>query len=202
MLRFGVVNFIFGSPGSGKTTVLSKICRYYVKRKIPVYSNFPCSGAILINDKDLGYYNFNPDREKYNSSVILLDEAGIFYNNRDACNKKGLMQDENRLQFWKLARHYRCQIIVASQSFDVDLKIRNLANNYFYIKRSLIPGFTVVKPIYKVIDIDETTHQPMDMYRFDIFIHFMWVFRRRWYKYFDSYDCPPLPDYPVVDPVP
>ena len=195
MLKFGSVNYVFGSPGSGKTTLCSKIIQYYNKKKIKTYSNFPCKGAILIDDESIGYYNFN-------DSVIVLDEAGISYSNRDACNKRGLMQDKQRLQYWKLVRHYRAQIIVVSQSWnDVDKKVRDLANYYFYIRRSIIPGFTVVRPIFKVVDIDETSHEPADMYKFDVFWHNMWIWRRKWYKFFDSYDCPSLPDYPVNEPI-
>lgn len=195
MLKFGSVNYIFGSPGAGKTTVLSKIAQYFIKKKIPVYSNFPCKGCILIQDEEIGYYNFS-------SSVILIDEAGVCLSNREAFNKNALMNDKKRLQYWKLVRHYKACIIMASQSWeDVDKKCRDLSNRYFYIKRSLFPCFTLVKPIFKCVDIDENTHQPSDFYKFDIFFNWMWVFRPKWYKYFDSYDCPPLPDYPDRDPV-
>lgn len=190
MFSFSAVNYIFGSPGSGKTTVLAKIGRYYMRKGIPVYANFPLTGATLIDDKDVGYYAFS-------RSIILLDEAGITYNNRDAANKKGLMQDEKRLRYWKLVRHYKACIIVASQSWeDVDKKVRDLSQHYFLIRRGIL-GFTVVKPIYKKVDIDETTHQPTDMYKIDVFFRWKFVWRRRWYKYFDSYDAPPLPEFPV-----
>lgn len=87
MLKYGSVNYIFGSPGAGKTTVLSKIARFYIKKNIKVYSNFPCKGCILIDDESIGYYNFS-------SSVILIDEAGVCLSNRDAFNKNALMNDK------------------------------------------------------------------------------------------------------------
>ena len=195
MIKFGSVNYVFGSPGSGKTTLLCKIAKYFQKKKINGYSNFPGTGCILIQDEDIGYYNFT-------NSVILLDEAGIAYSNRDAVNKRGLMQDKQRLQYWKLVRHYRAMIILASQSWeDVDKKCRDLSNRYFYIRRSLFPFFTLVKPIFKCVDIDETTHQPADFYKFDVFWNYMYVYRPKWYKMFNSYDAPDLPDYPKKDTV-
>lgn len=34
MIKFGVINYIFGAPGSGKTTVLAKIYKQYSNRKL------------------------------------------------------------------------------------------------------------------------------------------------------------------------
>lgn len=195
MIKLGTINYIFGSPRAGKTTLLVKICRKLGKNK-RIYSNFPCKGAILIKDEDIGYYDFS-------DSIILLDEAGISYNNRDAASKRGLMQDPQRLQYWKLCGHYKgCKIVVASQSWnDVDKKVRDLATHYFYIRKFIIPCFTVCKPIFKVVDIDENTHEPADYYKFDVFWNWNWIWRRRYYKYFDSYEAPSLPQYPVTTPL-
>lgn len=198
MLKFGTVNYIFGSPGSGKTTVLAKLAVYYNKHgfKGRIYANFPCKGTILIKDEDIGYYNF------YNS-ILLLDELGITYNNREAFSKRGLMQDPLRLRYWKLIRHYlehengpkgRC--FLASQSWDdVDKKLRDLSTNYYLIKKSIFRFLTVIKSIYKKVEIDETTHQPCDFYVIDVFFNWSLCWRSRYYKMFDSFDCPELPDF-------
>lgn len=190
MIKYGYVNYIFGSPGAGKTTVLSKVGRYFIKKKhLKVYSNFPLTGAILIKDEDLGHYDFGA------GSVLLLDEAGIAYNNRNF--KNGLLSDPARLQYWKLVRHYKNIIFIASQSWqDVDLKLKQLCNTYFLIKRSIIPGCTLLKPIYKKVDIDQNTHEPCDYFVFDVFWNWKLIFRKHWYKYFNSYDAPELPPYP------
>lgn len=196
MIQFGVINYIFGSPGSGKSTVLAMISRKYIKRGFKVYANFPLQDTILIKDEDIGYYNF------YNS-IIILDEAGISYNNREAFSKKGLMQDQNRISYWKLARHYlehdngpKGKIFIASQSWDdVDKKLRDLSTNYYLIKKGIIRSFTVIRPIYKKVDIDDQTHQPGDFFVMDIFWNWKLCFRRLYYKYFDSTECPELPDF-------
>lgn len=198
MINYSVINYIFGAPGSGKTTVLAKISRQFLKKGFRVYANFPLKDTILINDEDLGKYAFT-------DSVLLLDEAGISYNNRDAFGKHGLMKDPQRLQYWKLCRHYLQKnkngaIFVASQGWnDIDLKIRTLSTNYIYIKRGIIPCFTVLKTIFKKCDIDQMSHEPTDFYQYDIFIFWKLCFRPKYYKYFDSYDAPELPEYP--DPV-
>lgn len=210
MIKYGVINYIFGAPGAGKTTVLAQIYKHYSKKKCfknKIYSNFPLKGAIEIKDEDIGYYNF------YNS-IILLDEAGIVYNNRDAFSKRGLMNDPERLDYWKKIRHYlehdvetrdgkkilgpKGKCFIASQTWDdVDKKLRDLCTNYYLIKKSLIRAFTTIKPIYKHVDIDETTHQPADFFKMDLFFNWRHCWRKRYYKYFESCSVKELPDYPV-----
>lgn len=195
--NYGVINYIFGSPGSGKSTVLAQISRYFIKQNVKVYANFLLESTTYIKDEDIGYYSFA-------NSILLLDEAGISYNNREAFSKKGLMQDQNRLQWWKLARHYlqrlggaKGAVFIASQSWeDVDKKLRDLSTNYYLIRRGIFSGFTVIKPIYKKVDIDDLTHQPTDFFVIDMFWNWRLCWRRLYYKYFDSYAAPPLPDYP------
>lgn len=207
MLKFGVINYIFGSPGSGKTTVLAMIAKRYMKDpkfKNKIYANFLLEGATFIPDEAIGYFGF------YNS-IIFLDECGISYNNREAFSKKGLMQDPRRLLYWKLARHYlehgmgpKGKIFIASQSWDdVDKKLRDLSTNYYLIKKfGLFRPVTVIKPIYKKVDIDKETHQPTDMYMMDFFWNWKLCLRCLYYKMFNSTEAPKLPEYnaPLLQP--
>lgn len=189
MFRYSHVNYIFGSPGSGKSCVLAMICKYFTKKGVKVFSNYPIEGAILINDEDVGYYSFK-------NSILLVDEAGICYNNRDAVSKRGLLVDKQRLSYWKLIRHDRCIAFIASQSWDeIDKKLRDLATAYFLIKKYNF--FTLIKPIYKKVDIDDTTHQPCDFFVFDMIWNWRLCLRSKYYKMFDSYTMPPLPEYPL-----
>ena len=98
-----VLNVYFGVPGSGKTTfaayltkwalhenALIRFCRRYenaltkmilnskyLKRRIDVYSNVPITGAYRLDAKvDIG--NFMIENAK-----VIIDEAGIEYNNRN-----------------------------------------------------------------------------------------------------------------------
>lgn len=195
MIPYSTVNYIFGAPRSGKTTLLAKLSRYFLKQGRRVYSNFPLKDVIEISDEELGYFDFGEN------AVLLLDECGISYNNRDAFSKKALMSDPDRLRYWKLIGHYKATVFVASQGWnDIDLKIRNLSTHYIYIKKCIIPGFTLIKPVYKHCDIDENTHEPTDYYSFALFFEWKLLLRRRYYKYFDSYECPTLQPYPITIP--
>lgn len=194
-MNFSTVNYIFGPPRSGKTTLLAKLSRQFLKQGRVVYANFHLKDCIEIQDEDLGYFDFGEN------SVILLDECGISYNNRDAFSNKSLMKDKKRLDFWKKAGHFKgTQIFVASQGWnDVDLKIRTLATSYFFIRKWIF-GFTVVKPVFKDGGIDENTHEPTDFYTFDVFLRWKLLLRCRYYKFFDSYEHDVLPPYPIRQP--
>lgn len=188
-----VINYIFGSVGSGKTSYLAKLARKYIKRGIDVYTNFPLKDCYLIEDDMIGKYSFE-------NSVILLDECGISYDSRSFSSKDSLMKDKSRLQWWKLARHYLqkdCKfgcIYVASQGWDdIDKKIKTLATSYIYLRRSIIPWVSIAIPIYKKCDIDKETHQPIDYFEKSLIIDWKFIFRPRYYKYFDSFDAPELP---------
>lgn len=188
-----LINYIFGSPGAGKSTVLAMICKYYTKKGIQCYSNTPIDGAILIDDTDIGYFSFS-------GGVLLLDEMGVVYNNR--LFKGGLLSDQKRLYYWKRIRHDHVKAVyLASQSWsDVDKKLRDLSTSYYLLKR-LPLGLTVIKPIYKKVDIDEVTHEPADFFVMDLFFNWSICFRPLYYKMFDSYEMEYLPPYPAAKDV-
>lgn len=195
-MYFSTINYIFGPPRSGKTTYLAKLSRQFLKEGRRVYANFSLADCIQISDEDLGYFDFGDD-----APVILLDECGISYNNRDAFSKNSLMKDKDRLEFWKMVGHWKgTQIFVASQGWsDIDLKIRTLAMSYIFIRKWIF-GLTIIKPVLKDCGIDENTHEPTDFFEFDVFLRWKLMLRRRYYKYFNSYDHKQLPPYPITDP--
>lgn len=130
--------------------------------------------------------------------MLIIDEAGIEYNSR---KYKSLSQDT--ISFFKLHRHYRCDVDFISQSWeDMDVTIRRLADELWYVRR--IGPFTALRRVYKRVGIDEVSHQIIDKYEFGKLLPCILPFpfhrknliiflRKPYYKYFDSYSKMDLP---------
>ena len=138
-------------------------------------------------------------------SVLIIDEAGIHYNNR---KYKSLSQ--KTIEWFKLHGHYKVDVIVLSQSWeDMDITLRRLADKLIYI-RKLGAGLTILRRVQKFVQIDSETHQIIDGYRFLPIWYsllrllvigrvlrlpkpFSFLFRPRYYKLFDSWAVPETP---------
>jgi len=205
-----VVNVYFGIPGSGKTTYaayLAKIASYRtlayrIKQKfsksaivqflfrnarepLDVYSNVPILGTYQLDPlHDLGFYLVSDGK-------IIIDEAGIEYNNR---NFKTFPQDA--IYWFKYHRHYECSVKVFSQSYeDMDVTLRRLAQNYYVVKKSLIPYCIVFRQIKRKVGIDDNTHQIIDKYYFlPLGLGSKRIFCPPLWKLFNSYSRREMPE--------
>lgn len=195
----------FGLPGSGKSTFLTALAQKELRRirrgKSPykhVLTNFYCEGCELIEYQDLGHYDIS-------DAYILLDEITL-----DADSRNFKQFDEWHKSFFLLHRHYNCQIVYFTQQYDgVDKKIRDLTHDLYFVRK--LGPFSCARRIWRVLDINEQTKEIVQGYRFSnlfeiIFSHpRKWCFRPRWYKFFDSFERPLLPEYPFRkwnDPTP
>lgn len=188
--------FIFGKKGSGKSTLLTKKICEAKKQGRPVYANFPVPGAYHIESvRDVvGYYQFEP------GAVVFLDECGTIYDNRLFKSFKPAERD-----FFKLQRHYRNTVYMSSQSFDIDLKLRELTDE-MYLVRKVFRVFSVARRIDRHITI--TQPAPDAPSTLQDSLEFAPLFAPRAVqitfipKYagmFDSFAAPELP--PVVAPM-
>ena len=215
-----VINVYFGVPGSGKTTFAAWLVRWcnkeawpvtlgywlmyhwpyhrfpcnplahwilegrYWKRRIDVYSNVPITGSYQLDARsDLGVSWIHEGK-------VIIDEAGVEFNNR---SYKSFPAEA--IYFFKYHRHYRLSIDVFSQSYeDMDVTIRRLARQFYVVKKSLFPGFVVIKKIRRSVGIDDQTHQIIDAYRFGFpILDSKWIFCPPLWKLFNSYSCKNLP---------
>lgn len=191
-----MINYIFGLPGSGKSTYLAYLASREIKRiknkkskYDRVLSNFPIKGCYLIDFNDLGVYDTS-------NSLILIDEATLCADSRDFKSFK-----KTSKQFFLLHRHYKSDIWIASQQYDgVDKKIRDTTANMFYIKRAPF-SFSHLMRIPMHILVPEQTGEIIQGYKmpkllerlFNTFGSAKWIYRPLYYKYFDSFDAPFLP---------
>lgn len=182
-----MIKCYFGVPGAGKSTILVKEYRKLRKKYKHYYTlNIDIKGCERITKETL---------EKYviYDSLILWDEITM-----DADNREFKTFSKELRDFFILHRHLGCDIIYVTQNFEnVDKKIRDLTSELWYMSKSIVPlfrEFTTAKRIYRKVNINEFTSDLTLGYRFCNFIesifasNFVICFRRRYYKYFDSYD--------------
>lgn len=185
-------SIFYGGPGSGKTTMCCYYARKAILAGIPVYSNVPITGCYMLDKSDLGKWSVT-------DGLVLIDEAGISYNNRDFRSNFSGSEQSRALEWWKKHRHEGCECMIFSQGFDdMDKKLQTLGSHYYIVRQSLFGNFIVTKRIKKSPQIDKMTHQPIDEYSFMPFSTKR-VLKRPLWKYFDSFDRMNLPvkEFPV-----
>lgn len=195
------VSLYFGLPGAGKTTIMARILCRAVKQK--KYQNVYCNvyntipGVTYIDNEVIGVYDIH-------DALLCIDEATLFADNRDHKNFS-----KDRIQFFLYHRHYNVDIILFTQQWDgVDRKIRVITDRVYYIYKGLFTGhwfsrgyrvpYGIIIPDPKKTDaaklgeIVQGYCKPGFLSR----LFGIWVFRPRYYKYFDSWERPPLPSIP------
>lgn len=187
--KLPTVSLFIGLPGSGKTSIAAAFVKQSLRKKIPVYSNVPILGAYAFERSDIGSYCMD-------GGVIIIDEAGLEFDNRDFDKNFRGDAGKKMLSFFKLARHYGAKIIVLSQTADIDLKIRSLAGVIYLVRRSLILGCSVFYKIRRSIGVTDDGHSLCDCFVEPKPLGKIFssrLFRPRVYKLFDSYEAPALP---------
>lgn len=209
---------IFGKKGSGKSTTLTKFAITHKNKGWTVYSTEIIPDTYYIAPENIGFYqleDFNykefdinafhgikrifmaaknylfPVRPKI---LLLVDEVGMIWDNR---NFKGFKPEVRN--FFKLQRHYHCKIVLFSQTFDIDKKLRDLTDS-MYLQKNLFRVFTYGKKIKKSITINNNTEDGGKLdesFEFEPFLAFPFgsrtlTFIPKWSKYFKSFDCPKL----------
>lgn len=207
-----MITVYFGSPGSGKTTMACREIYRQQKRYNYTFANFGCKCADFddVSLEDLGTWTFPK------GSYVAIDEAGIEYNNRKF---KTLSQET--IKWFKLHRHYCCDISIWSQSWeDMDVTLRRLSDRLYYIKK--MGPFTMIRRVYKRVTVNKETEQIIDGYKmismlylilkplyylsflalglgfliraiFPGFDEIKLVLRAPYYKYFNTHAAPVLP---------
>ena len=207
-----MISIYFGSPGAGKTTLACRAVKKARRRYAYTFTDFGCNIADF-DDVDLtglGNWTFPPN------SLLVVDEVGITYNSRKF---KTLSQET--IKWYKLHRHYGVDCVMMSQSWeDMDVTIRRLADRLYYIRK--LGPFTLIRRVYKRVTIDDKTEQIIDGYKmvpmaylllrplyllsylllglgflvkmiFPKFTEVRLIWRRPYYKYFDTHEAPDLP---------
>lgn len=155
-----VVNTVLGPPGSGKTTLAAfwALKSRLTLKSEEVYCNVPIKGVTKFSwEDDFGTYMIK-------DATIIIDEAGLELDNRnfamnftDVIDKKTgklVHNGRSKLETAKLHRHYGLDILLLSQWTDQDIKLRNLSQNYWVMKKTGFPWLLHAKLYDTDIDVD------------------------------------------------
>lgn len=175
---------VFGKKGSGKSTLLVKWMIRDLRRGWHVYtdmSEIALDGINLINAKDLAKWSPPPN------SSVYLDEVGITFDNRQ------YQQFNTGLRDWfKLQRHYKCKVVLASQSFDIDVKLRNLTDKLF-LQTNIGNIIGISRPIERTVTLTDANmgeSRIADQLKFGKIWSWRFTWLPKYHKYFDSFDAP------------
>lgn len=186
------LTMIFGKKGCGKTTYLTKIALQHIKKGWSVYSTEPIPGTYAVDPSMIGKYLIPP------KSVLLIDEVGMVWDNRDFKNFKNSVRD-----WFKLQRHYKVKVYLFSQTFDIDKKLRDLTDEMYYLENKW-RIFSWAKRINKHCVLTQAeSDRPSTIsenLQFDPFLFWplgsrILTYIPKYSKYFNSYCTPFLPSY-------
>lgn len=194
---------VFGKKGSGKTTLLVKLAIKHLKRNWTVYSTCPVPGAYLIDGKDIGKYAMKK------RSVVFVDEVGMLWDNRKFKTFEDCVRD-----WFKLTRQRQIKVYLFSQSFDVDVKIRQCTDS-MYMCFNFCGWLSYAKEIRRTMTIVQPTEEAEGRIADGLKVSpfFMWIFGARiltyvphWIPYFNTgymAEANKLPEkeWPMVPPI-
>ena len=192
---------VFGKKGSGKTTFLAKTAYQYLKKGRPVYSTERIPGVVQFSVEEIGKVTFPED------AVLLIDEVGMVWDNRNFKTFKPEVRD-----YFKYQRHERHIVYLFSQTFDVDVKIRNLTD-CMYLCKCHFGWLSVARKIKRSIVLvqptGDTESRIADNLEFEPLLLSLFgaktcifTFIPHWVELFDSHEKLGLPVYPDTETVP
>lgn len=185
-----MVSMVFGLCGSGKSVFLAKCAKTALDGKAlkigghylhygdydHVLSNFYCEGCDRLDPDTLG-------KADYQNCLFLMDEASLLFDSR---HFKTFSEDAKF--FFSQHRKGGNTAIICSQGWDdVDKRIRNITDNYYYIRPSRIFGdkMSTIIPIEPFFDIIQG--KPTNSYEFAPPMQCSHIWLPRYWNYIDSY---------------
>lgn len=205
-----MISIYFGLPRTGKTTHFAMTVFRELSLIKQGKSSYTC---VCGNVKDInleGYHYITFDmlgKYDFSDCLILIDEATI-----EADSRQYKVWSKDKTEFFVLHGHWRCSLQLYVQIYNrTDKTIRDITNNLYYMWKPFLVGkwftryiripfgITVPKKSKQEADGD-STEIPMGYYAPSIIdkLFAPYLYRPRWYKYFDSWNKPILPPIPDI----
>lgn len=185
---------IYGKPGTGKTVDIVHNCLRDLREGWTPYANIHLNipGVRYFDTKDFGKFKFEPH------SRVYIDEVGIVWNSRDFKSF-----DKTKREFCKLYRHNQISLYLYSQSNDADITLRRLCSSeyimskflYWTVKRKLKKQLKILPP-EQCNNADEQLINYLEKESLLTPGAVQIYYQPTYYGYADTYEMPPLPEYP------
>lgn len=177
--------FVFGKKGAGKSCYMVRQMFRYLRRGWNVYTDMQdirIPNVRIISVSDLSQFRPEPH------SLICLDEVGISMDNRSFKSFPPGLRD-----FFKYVRKMKCVVIMNSQAFDVDKKVRDTTDSML-LMQSIGALFSIARPIYRTVTLTEPSSESesriADKLRFGSIFFWKIYYMPAYFRYFDSLSMP------------
>lgn len=190
------LTFDFGKKGAGKSCYMVRQMHRYLRKGWNVYTDMAdvkIPGVRIISVGALSEFKPEPH------SLVCLDEVGISMDNRSFKSFPPGLRD-----FFKYVRKMQVVVIMNSQAFDVDKKVRDTTDSMLLLQ-SIGSLFCIARPIYRTITLTapsaESESRIADLLRFGWIFSWRFYYMPAYFRYFDSKSMPLRQDVPytVVD---
>lgn len=184
--------FVFGKKGSGKSCYMVSQMLRFRRRGWNIYTdmadvNIP--GVYHISVAQLSEFRPLP------RSLVCLDEVGISMDNRSYKSFPPGLRD-----FFKYVRKMKCRVIINSQAFDVDKKVRDTVDSM--LLASSVGPVAVFRPIRRSVTLVEPTGDSegriADRLSFTFFTSWRFLWLPSFFPYFDTLAMPQREIVPVA----
>lgn len=188
--------FVFGKKGAGKSCYMVRQMLRYIRKGWHVYTDMEdvrIPGVRIIDLAQLS--TFKPESQ----SLVCLDEVGISMDNRSYKSFPPGLRD-----FFKYVRKMKIVVIMNSQAFDVDKKVRDTTDSML-LMQAIGSLFCIARPVYRGITLTEPSADSesriADTLRFGSIFSWKFYYMPAYFRYFDSLSMPSRPDirYTEVD---
>lgn len=184
--------FVFGKKGAGKSCYMVRMMHRYLRKGWNVYTDMEdirIPGVRVVPSVSV-FASFKPEPH----SLVCLDEVGISMDNRNYKSFPPGLRD-----FFKYARKMHIVIIMNSQAYDVDKKVRDTTDSMLLLQ-SIGSLFCLARPIHRSITLTapsaDSESRIADTLRFSSFFSWRLYYMPAYFRYFDSRAMPPRSDAP------